>query len=153
MNIKSTAFIGAVCLNLGLFYYETHPKSINTDKFLGFLEALDFKYKCLEKTIPKRKYVVYLDRLSVHTCKCTKEYFDENEIEYLFAPVGSPEYNSIEYMFSALKRHVKSDRLRDMTNARPKSYDQYIDKAVTKITNEHINNYVNHVLKLFKITI
>ena len=37
LNIKATAWIGVISQDRGIFYYETHPNSINSNKFIKFL--------------------------------------------------------------------------------------------------------------------
>ena len=61
MNIRTEAFVGVVAQDLGLFYYEVHKRSIDRDKFLPFLEALDFKFKSLPRKERKSGYVLYID--------------------------------------------------------------------------------------------
>ena len=52
-----------------------------------------------------------MDNLRVHTANLTKEYLEKNKISYMMAPVYSPEYNSIEFMFSHYKKSVEKQRL------------------------------------------
>jgi len=59
----------------------------------------------------KNGYCIYMDNLRVHTANLTKEYLEKNKISYLMAPVYSPEYNSIEFMFSHYKKSVEKQRL------------------------------------------
>ena len=105
-DTKSLAFVGAICLNEGLAFYKTFPKSVNRDKYQEFLHEI------LEAN-QEGGYVIYMDHLSVHTSKQIRHYLDMNGTEYLYSPVGSPEYNAIEFMFSKLKGIVKKRRLQD----------------------------------------
>ena len=43
-NIRATAFLGVIRLDKGVFYYELHPRSINTDRFIAFLKKLRRKH-------------------------------------------------------------------------------------------------------------
>jgi len=152
LNIKTQAFLGVIGMDLGLFYYKMHKKSIDTDKFLAYLDALDFAFKSLPRKQRKNGYCLFMDQLSVHTCRRTRAYLEENQICYMYSPVGSPQYNSIEYMFSKLKKLVCRERLQDMFKKKPKSHRTYIRHAADEITKDEVNNYIKHVLKLFKIS-
>ena len=39
-NMRATAFIGVIAENRGLFLYETYKKSVDTEKFIKFLNKL-----------------------------------------------------------------------------------------------------------------
>ena len=54
---------------------------------------------------------------------------DDNGIEYMYSPVGSPQYMAIEYMFAKLKRLVNRERLQDMCKKKPKTHRTYIRHA------------------------
>ena len=62
MGIKTTAIVGGICKDLGFVYYELYHRSLNSDKFIHFIENLHKKMK-------KKNYVIYLDNLSVHKTK------------------------------------------------------------------------------------
>jgi len=108
-QIKTIAFLGCVCQDRGIYYYELHDKSINTEKFLPFLRNLRAKFG------PGR-LALYQDNLRVHTTNLAKQLYEELDIEVQFAPIYSPTLNAIELTFSLLKNSVKRMRLNDMTN-------------------------------------
>ena len=79
------------------------------------------------------------------------ELYKELKIEVLFAPIYSPEYNSIEYFFSWLKREVKKERLRDMCKGISRSYRVLIPLVAQKVEIEMCDKFILRVLRLFKI--
>ena len=56
----------------------------------------------------------YWDRLRVHLSNSVKDFLEAKDIEAILAPSYSPALNSIEYLFSVMKREVKKHRLSDM---------------------------------------
>ena len=50
---------------------------------------------------------IYLDNLRVHTSIRVRTLCEDQDIRLIFAPVYSPDYNPIEFVFSQLKREVK----------------------------------------------
>ena len=103
-DTETLAFVGAICIDEGLAYYKTYKKSVNRNKFQEFLQLIIDGNK-------DREFVIYMDHLSVHTSSQIRQYLDENGVEYMYSPVGSPDYNAIEFMFSKLKAIVKRKRL------------------------------------------
>ena len=61
-NIKSTAFVGVVGADKGIFHYELWHRSINKERFILFLKSLRKKHG-------KGKIVLYQDNLRVHLAK------------------------------------------------------------------------------------
>ena len=143
-NIQSTAFLGAICLDEGLVHYETFDRSVNTPKFIQFIENMHQK-------IGEQKYAIYLDNLAVHKSKLAKDVYEKLGIETIWAPPYTPELNAIEEYFSMLKHHVKQARLKDMVSKNRRKYKAYIKEAVKKIDVEVVNKFINHNLKLFGI--
>ena len=105
-NTQSTAFLGAISEDKGLVLYRTYNRAVKTDNYIEFLQQL-------RKVHSKGRFILYMDSLSVHKCiKATKAY-DDLDIESLYAPIYSPEYNPIEMMFAKLKALMKRLRLQD----------------------------------------
>ena len=125
-----------------MVHWELHDRSITKEKFWGFLEALKKKMK-------KTSWVLYLDNLKVHTCEDSRAYMDRIGIEYIWAPVYSPDKNAIEFYFSALKGHVRKARLQAMVAKRDVTYPELVRDAVRDIENEKTDNFITHVLKIF----
>lgn len=135
MNIKSTAFVGAIARDEGLIYYELFDRSVNYVKWEGFVRAL-------AKKLRKKSWVLYLDNLRVHTCRAAMALYKELGIETCFAPAYSPDYNSIEFWFSWLKKEVKKIRLQDMSNGLTRGYRKIIPEVAARADKEQINKFV-----------
>ena len=72
-------------------------------------------------------------------------------IEYVWAPVYSPELNAIEFYFSMLKRKVKQARLAKMVLGEKVTYEELVSRAVEEIEKDKIENCESHVLKTFNL--
>ena len=73
--------------------YQTFDRAVDTKKFIGFLHKLRKKHG------PGRFYL-YMDNLSVHKSKRSMSTYSELDIEPIWAPIYSPDYNPIELCFS-----------------------------------------------------
>ena len=104
-----------ICKDRGIYYYELFDRSVNREKFIGFLSRLRGKFG-------KGRLALYQDNLRVHTSKEAMEACKDLDIEVQFGPVYSPEKNPIEMTFSILKNAVKRMRLGDMLNKRHRSF-------------------------------
>ncbi len=80
----------------GVEHTATFERSVNSDKFVKFLEQLTSPYKAGE-------VVLFLDNLSVHHSKIVQQYMKDNQLEALFNVPYSPDYNPIENVFNLLK--------------------------------------------------
>ena len=94
---------------MGLDHIMLFDKSINTEKFLVFLDELRAKYFFDDLCI-------YMDNLSVHLSKVVRERLEEMSIKYIYSPIYSPDFNPIESVFSLTKGHIKKVRLRAVTH-------------------------------------
>ena len=90
---------------MGVDLVMTFKKSINIIKFKIFIEELRRKYFFADLCL-------YLDNLSVHKSNDVQERMAELGIKCIFAPVYSPDFNPIEFVFSIVKREIKSERLK-----------------------------------------
>ena len=143
-NMEATAFLGVISTGKGIFHYRTWKKSVNTEKYIEFLRELRKKHG-------KGKINIVMDSLRVHDANLSwNEYLDLN-IEPIFTPIYSPDYNSIEMVFSKLKRIVKRLRLRDMLKQRKRTFPELIAEAVREVSKEDVNHCIEHVMKLYGI--
>ena len=83
IDTKPIAVLGCISLENVFDLVRTSPKSINTNKFLIFLQELRDKYWADD-------IVIVMDNLSLHKCIRSKERMDEMGFEYLFTPPYSP---------------------------------------------------------------
>ena len=62
---KTVAVLAGISMEKGVEIVMTFDTSVNTDKFIEFLQRLRFEQ-------PFDKIALFMDRLSVHTCKKAK---------------------------------------------------------------------------------
>ena len=143
-GIKATAFLGVVCMDKGMSYYELFPRSVNKERFWEFLKHLKSKHG-------HGKLILYLDNLSCHKNVETRKLYHKLDIVPVFAPVYSPELNPIEYVFAMLKKHVKQMRLSDMIRQEKRTFDDLVPIAVDKLNVQDINHCIGHVYKRYNL--
>ena len=103
-----------------------YPKSIDTDKFIEFLQKLRFKY-------PFDQIALFMDRLSVHTCRRAKEKMEFLNIRYVYNAAYSPEFNPIEFVFGLVKRNVKTRRLQHFIKNEVEDINKIVSEEFSKI--------------------
>ena len=97
LNVKTLAFVVAISEDKGLVSIKTYPRSLDQYNFIEFLKVVKSKYG-------DQRFAVYLDSASFHKAKSVKKYAEENDIELLFAPLYSPEYQPCESVIGILKQ-------------------------------------------------
>lgn len=105
-------------------------KSINKDIYLDFLKKLDIKNK-----------TIIADNVSFHKSKEVIEYLKNKEVNMIFIPPYSPEYNPIEFVFSEIKRKI---RLINFNSAN--DLIDYLENNL-KIIPTNLVSYFKHSLK------
>ena len=91
LNIKTTATIAAISMQNGLIYWKNYPKSINTDRFLEWLNILQYR-------TGKQKIALFLDNLRVHHTKRVKQWCADHKIPLIF---------NVPYWPGKCHRHLK----------------------------------------------
>jgi len=92
-NTQSTAFLGVIREGHGMFYWKCYDRAVNTHNFILFLRQL-------RKRHGTGRCNLYMDSLPVHRSVKVKEEMEELDIEPIWAPIYSPDYNPIELVFS-----------------------------------------------------
>ena len=100
-NMNALSLIAAIESERGLVSYAIHEGSINSDKFIAFLEQLKEHMSCPE-------ICLYLDNLSVHRTKAVKKKMSELNIIPIYNIPYSPDFNGIESYFSLVKGGYKN---------------------------------------------
>ena len=90
---ETLAVLVAVSKEYGVDMLMTFETSVNILKFKIFIEELRTKYFYDD-------ICIYMDNLSVHRSRAVKERLDELSIAYVFGPPYSPDFNTIESVFS-----------------------------------------------------
>ena len=91
-------------MDCGMIHYELYRRSVDRWKFIDWLQG--FKRK-----VGRKGCYLYMDNLQVHKTAEVREEMERMNIEPIFSPAYSPDYNPIEYMFSKLKGIVRKMRL------------------------------------------
>ena len=105
--------------------------SINSDIYLKFIKD--------NKEYYKNRNLVQ-DNARIHHSKKVKNYCVENNINMVYNPPYTPEFNPIELIFNKLKTEF-----RKITH---KNIKEEITYCLNKIYKEDVNNCINHSLKI-----
>ena len=100
-HMEPLALVAAIESERGLVTYAIHGGSINSEKFVDFLEQLKEHMSCPE-------FGLYLDNLSVHRTKSVKKKFADLNIHPIYNIPYSPDFNGIESYFSLVKGEYKN---------------------------------------------
>ena len=73
-QMKTIAFLGVVSQDRGIYYYELFDRSVNTEKFVGFLKRLRAKYGA-------GRLALYQDNLRVHKSILATQAYADLKIE------------------------------------------------------------------------
>ena len=58
-----------------------------------------------------------------------KDYADKNNIELIFSPVYSPEFQPCESLIGFIKQFIKKKRLEDLYNGIEKTFEEMLKEA------------------------
>ena len=91
--------------NTGKSMFALYDESINTDRFIDFLQRV------IDSS--KRKVYLIVDNLRVHHAKVVKAWIEEHkeQIAIFYLPAYSPEYNPDEYLNQDYKRSANKDKI------------------------------------------
>lgn len=115
--------------------------------FQGYLTKAYFIYLLKIFIIPKfsntNKYLI-MDNCSSHNNDDVKKILKENNVNYLFLPTYSPEYNPIELAWSKFKQFIKKIKPRCKFHLWLSIYS-----AIKSISLDDINGYFDNVNKFY----
>jgi transposase len=94
------ALIAAISEDGGLVDFALHPKAINTESFVAFINQLSSK-------LGGGDFAIFLDNLSVHKTKEAKLIFEQLNITEIYNIPYSPQFNGIECYFAQVKAYYK----------------------------------------------
>jgi transposase/DNA-binding transcriptional regulator YhcF (GntR family) len=117
--------------------FRISPKPYNSLYFYDFISSLISK---LPKTV---KYLL-MDNVSFHRSKVLKELLEGNNLQILFIPPYSPQYNPIEEVFSDLKRQFRKSLIIEKLRM-----DQAIEEAIRHLKTKR-STISNHYLSTRK---
>ena len=111
--------------------YQIIKGSVNSDIYLKFITD--------NKDLFKNRNLVQ-DNARIHHSKKVKSYCLENNINMIYNPPYTPEFNPIELIFNKLKTEFKKLDHKNIYND--------INKCLNKICKEDVINCINHSLKI-----
>ena len=97
LNAKTLAFVVALSEDKGLVELSTYPKSLDQWDYINFL-------KKVRKSYGNQRIGIYMDNAGFHIAKSVRNYCNDNNIERIFAPAYSPEYQPSESLIGYLKQ-------------------------------------------------
>lgn len=123
---------------IGWKLYPERKGGVTTTDILEFYdEFIKDKYK---------NHLVIMDNAVIHKSKIIRETIENSKNELLYSVPYHPETNSIEEYFSQLKHHIK----KESPNTYEDIYNTIKEILETKITKEHLTNYLKHSYKIYK---
>ncbi len=102
---KSITIFGAIGKHMRSPLF-MQAQSTNQSDFVEFLRQLRGSF--IEE-YSTAKITLVLDNHRAHHTKNTQQFCEQHNIELLFQPPYSPEFNSIEYLWSVVKRRFKKN--------------------------------------------
>ena len=88
----------------GLVAVNSYHRSLEKSNFIEFLGKI-------RKIYESQTIAVYLDNASFHKAKLVKEFAEKKNIELVFSPAYSPEFQPSESLIGYLKQYIKKKRL------------------------------------------
>ncbi len=86
---------------------------------------------------------IVMDNLRVHNCNKVTDRLDELELEYVFTPAYSPDFNPIESVFSIFKNRFKRMRIGSIVHGREINYETEIHRIFGLIEKEKVVNCID----------
>lgn len=87
-----------------------------------------------------------MDNAVIHKSKMFREIIEDSKNELLYSVRYHPETNSIEEFFSQLKHYIK----KECPNTYDDIHETIKNTLATKITKEHLTNYLKHSYRIYK---
>ena len=128
LNAKTLAFVVALSIDKGLVAVNSFPRALDQDDFIVFL-------KNIKKIYGDQKFGLYLDGASFHRANRVREYASKSDIDLIFAPYYSPEFNASESLVGYLKKYIKRKRLQNLCQDK-QSFEQMLKEAKKRVSKE-----------------
>ena len=108
-NTNPVALLAGISADHGIVHFLMFDRSVNTERFLEFLEGID-------GSMQGKKVAIFMDNLNVHRSNKVRDYMEENDMMPIFNIPYSPQYNPIEVYFAHIKNHYRKEKLGKMVN-------------------------------------
>ena len=122
--------------NQGKLHFLLYSDAINSERLIGFMEALI-------KTAGRKVFLI-LDNLRVHHSKKVSAWLEEheNQIRLFHLPPYSPECNPDEYLNNDLKHHIGSQEMVHSEDELHDHTEEYMNYLSDKP--DHIKSFFDH---------
>ena len=136
-NMKTQALIMAVSPDRGVDHFRLYPRSVATHQFLEFLEELS-------AANGHEPLAVFMDNMTVHHSRLALQKYQELGITPIFNVMYSPQFNSIESVFSMVKAAYKKSLLKDILEESQKKRTTLIKEAILGLDPDKIAKCLAH---------
>jgi transposase len=130
LRVTTLAVIAAISEEHGLIDYIVHPKDINSEVFVAFINQIAEK-------LGDGDFALFLDNLSVQKTKDAKHLFEKLNITEIFNVPYCPQFNGIESYFSQLKATYKKLLLKCVINDDPYDTIGLIKQSINSVSDEN----------------
>ena len=123
--------------NQGKLHFLLYSEAINSERLIGFMEALI-------KTAKGRKVYIILDNLRVHHSRQVSQWIEnhKDEIALFYLPPYSPEYNPDEYLNNDLKQSLGTQAM--VQNVRELEANTAAFMGRISVDSDHVKSYFVH---------
>ncbi len=122
--------------NTGKTMFSLYKESVNTDRFIDFLQ------KVIDSS--NKKVYIIVDNLRVHHAKIVKAWVEENKnyIALYYLPAYSPDYNPDEYLNQDYKRNANKNNIPKTPKQLETNTLNYMNEIVKN--REKVANFFKH---------
>ena len=138
LDEPTLALLSGISKEKGQEHFRIFPRSVNTVRFIEYLEELREKNG-------EDKLCLFMDNLNVHINDTSTKKMKALGMRYVWNMSYSPEYNPIEFTFSKLKNTFRALRAKKLTGLIQDTHEALIVKAIRTLRKRDIVNCVNHV--------
>ena len=117
------ALILAISEENGLEHFRIFEKSVDTEKFVEYLDELYVENK-------HDQISLFADNLSVHRAHVVREKLQELDIEMVFNLPYQPDLNPSESAISIIKNYYKRQKLNKLVNEEEVNHKELIIESI-----------------------
>jgi len=139
LRVQTLALVAAISEDGGLVDYWLHPRAINTEVFVAFIQQLSEK-------LGGGDFALFLDNLSVHKTKDAKHLFEKLNITEIFNVPYCPQFNGIESYFAQLKATYKKNLLQHSIKNEHVDTVLLVKQALESVSDEIAKRCVRYAL-------
>ena len=132
--------IAGISYERGKELVHIQDEAVDTDDFSDYLVALAEQHS-------QRKIAIFIDNLRVHHTDDVVEMCEALDIMVIYNKPYSPDFNAIEFVFSAVKNHYKRERFHHENNSIPYQIGDLIERAFRVVKTAHVRNCINYAMR------